>query len=107
MDAQLFRILAQAAKHLLTAEHRVDFTVIARVIFVVGIGGENGVEVQNADAQLFEIRQLLAHAFQVAAEEVVGEVIPVSAIFRKGISSQFSCRMIFCPSLAWVSASVP
>ena len=84
MDAQFFRVVAQAAERLLVAEHRVDLPVIARIVFVIGVRAENGVEVQDADAKLLEIGQFLAHPFQIAAEKVVRKIIAVLRDIQEG-----------------------
>ena len=68
------RFFAQGFEIFLRAEHRVDALVIGGIVAVVGIRHEDRVQIQNADAERFQIRQLLPDAVQVAAEEVAAPV---------------------------------
>ena len=79
MHAQLFCVFTETNERLLVAEHRIDPAVIAGVVFMVGARAENRVEIQHAHAEPFKIRQFLAHAFQIAAEKIVGKIV---AVFR-------------------------
>ena len=51
---------------------------------MVGARAENRVEVQHAHAELLEVRQLLPHALQIAAEEIVGKVVAVFGDVEEG-----------------------
>ena len=82
--AQRLGLFAQARQRLLVAEHRIDPAIVARVVFVVGARAENRVEVQHAHAELLEVRQLLPHALQIAAEEIVGKVVAVFGDVEEG-----------------------
>ena len=69
-DALLLGQLDQLLELLVGAEELVDLVVILRVVGVVGTGFEDGVQIDDGDAQRLEIIQPLHDAAQVAAEVV-------------------------------------
>ena len=69
-DAVLAGLGAQGAELLVGAQQRVGAEVIGGVVPVIGVGLEDGVQVQVGDAQALQIGQLLADALKVAAEVV-------------------------------------
>ena len=74
-DAPVVGLTAQCAEVLLRTQHGVNGQIVRRVVAVVAVGLENGVQVDGADGQALEIVQLLCDAGQRAAEEVpVGDL---------------------------------
>ncbi len=63
-DAVLSGLGAQGAELLVGAQQGVGAEVIGGVVPVVGVGLEDGVQVQVGDAQAFQIGQLLADALK-------------------------------------------
>ena len=72
-DAHAARVssVTQGAEVLLRAEHGIRAAIIRRIIAVVRPRHENRVQVENADAQLLQIRQLFADAREISAEKIV------------------------------------
>ena len=66
---KLVRLLYQRVKCLVTAEHRVDLKIVARVVFVVRVSTEDRVEIDNSHAHPLEVFKLLGNAPKRAAEE--------------------------------------
>ena len=84
-DAQRGRAFAQASQVLVAAQDRVHVQIIGGVVAVVGPGLHDGVEVQAADAQTFQIGQLPLDPPQGAAVKVVRRV----ALFKSsGLPAQ-------------------
>ena len=65
---------AQVLEILHSPEYRVGARIVRGIVAVVRPRFDYGVEVHNANAELFEIRQLLLYAFQRPAVEIVGAV---------------------------------
>ncbi len=61
---------AQVDKVLLGAQHGIDAQVVGRVVAVVAVGLEDGVKVDDRDAQARQVVELLGDALQGAAVEV-------------------------------------
>ncbi len=61
------------------AQNGVDFLIAARVVAVIGMRAEDGVEVDDAHTQVRQVIELLPDAPERAAEKVQGAVI---AVFR-------------------------
>ena len=51
---------------------------------MIGARQKDRIEVDDGDAQLLEIGQLLAHALQIAAVEIVGEIVAVFGDIEEG-----------------------
>ena len=90
-NAHRARVPAQARKVLLRAEHRVDLPVVARVVLVVGARPEDRVEVEHRHAQVAQVRQLLTHALQIAAEKVARQ--PVAVVRDGAVGALIPVRM--------------
>ena len=73
-DAVLLRFPAEHLKFLVGAQQRVHVEVVGGVVAVVGVGLEDGVEVDVVHAHLLQVGQLDADAFQVAAKVVLVQV---------------------------------
>ena len=90
-DAYAARVslVAQGAEVLLRAEHGVRAAIVGRVIAVVRPRHENRVQVENADAQLLQIRQLFADARKISAEEIVVAhlTVRIGAVLRQLIGA--------------------
>ena len=78
--ALLLCLAAQQLEILVGAEGGVHLLVVARVVLVVGLRLKDGVQVQHRHAQFPQVGQLLDHAEQVAAEEVVLQIRAVGLI---------------------------
>ena len=98
LHAQLVRRRAQRRKIRLRAEHRVDALIVIGVIAVVRPRHKNGVEVQNFDAQIVQIRQLFADTVEIPAVKVVVQHLAVGvrppdghvlAVFMHPVGLQF------------------
>ena len=74
-DAQFLRRGAQGAEVLRRAQHGVDFVIVPGVVAVVGAGLEDGVTVDAAHPQGFQLRQPLDDPLESAAVEVVGDIL--------------------------------
>ena len=70
----LLSLRAQVLEILHSPEYRVGARIVRGIVAVVRPRFDYGVEVHNANAELFEIRQLLLYAFQRPAVEIVGAV---------------------------------
>ena len=90
-DAHAARVslVAQGAEVLLRAEHGVRAAIVRRVIAVVRPRHEDRVQVENADAQLLQIRQLFANARKISAEKVVVPhlTVRIGAVLRQLIGA--------------------
>ena len=72
-------VAGQGGKFIVIAEEAFDQAVIYRVIQVVRAGFEDRVQVDDRDAERFQVIQLLVDALQVAAE-----VIPAAGLLGTG-----------------------
>ena len=79
-DAPLPRFGTEGFEILLRAQERVDAPVVRRVVAVVAVRLEDGVEIDTGDAQLLEIGELLPDAVEIAAVIVVRRVVPAAAV---------------------------
>ena len=73
-DAILSSFLAQGLKVLVGAQQRVHVEVVGGVVAVVGVGLEDGVQVEVIHAHLVQVGQLELDALQVTAEVVLVQV---------------------------------
>ncbi|MNS97004.1 hypothetical protein D3C72_1313260 [compost metagenome] len=71
LDAVLVKLADQALELGVGAEARIDLHVVGRVVLVVRAGLEERVEVDRVDAHRLQVGDLLAHAGEVTAHEVV------------------------------------
>ena len=65
--AVLIQPAAQFGQGLIPAKMRVDVLVIHYIVFMVGKGGEDRVQVEGIDAQVSQVIQMLGDARQIAA----------------------------------------
>ncbi|VFS66976.1 Uncharacterised protein [Raoultella terrigena] len=63
------RIVPQAQQRGVPAKLRIDATIIFGIVFMHARRDKHRIQVQRRDAQLLEIRQLLADTVQIAAVE--------------------------------------
>ena len=61
--------LAQTDQRLIAAKVEIDLFVIGHIIFVVGISGENGVQIKGVDPQRLQIVEPLLNTGQIATVE--------------------------------------
>ena len=76
-DSPLSRLLHEAVQVLLRSEQAVDAHIIARVVAVIGVRLEDGIEIDDGHMQAGEHVELFGDAVEIAAEEVVVEHLSV------------------------------
>ena len=91
-DAPLLRLGAQAGELLRRAQQRVGLEIVGGVVPVVGVGLEDGVEVDAGDAQIGQVGQLLADALKVAAE-----VVPVQVAVLLLVGPEIGLAVLLFP----------
>ena len=113
-DATVARFLAETREALLVAQHRINLHVVAGVVAMVGLRLEDGVQIEDRDAQALQVVKMLANALKRAAVElplgdaavlsllVAGGLVPVVNQLALGaIRMQLqSCRGALLPVLA-------
>ena len=72
-DSFFSRLAAEVRKFLVRPQKRIDFFVIAGIVTVIAFRLEDGIEIDDGDAHLFQIRKLLPHAGDIAAVKVVSD----------------------------------
>ena len=70
-DSQFLCLKAEPAKIFFRSEHGIDAGVIRGVVFMVAAGVKDGGEIEHRNPEIMQVRQLLADAFEIAAEEVL------------------------------------
>ena len=82
-DAQAVGLVAEDLEVRLCPQHGVDAFIIGGIVAVVGVGHENGVEVDHLYPQVLEVGQLFPHAVEVTAEKVAAPVaLAIGLILR-------------------------
>jgi len=87
LDARLVGRPRQLAELSVGAEERIDAQVVLRVIGVVAGGVEDGVEVDDRDAQRLQVVEPLLNAAQVAAEVVAAARAFVAGLGRVDVEA--------------------
>ena len=78
------RLRAQGRKVLLRPQHGIDAFIVRSVIPVIGAGHEDGVQVDDPDAQRVKIRQFFADTRQISAVKIGTPVAPgVRRVLRR------------------------
>ena len=91
-DAPLLRLGAKAGELLCRAQQRVGLEIVGGVVPVVGVGLEDGVEVDAGDAQVGQVGQLLADALKVSAK-----VVPVQVAVLLLIGPEIGLAVLLFP----------
>ena len=73
-DTQVVSLVTKRLEICFGSQHGVYTLIVSGIIAVVGIGHENGVEVDHLYPQILQIGQLFPHAVEVAAEKVAAPV---------------------------------
>ena len=71
-DALRLRRVDEMAEVLIRAENRVDLVVITRVVVVIALRLKDRVQVDDRDAEVLEVVELLLEALEIAAAEIGG-----------------------------------
>ncbi|VWM22038.1 Uncharacterised protein [Collinsella intestinalis] len=84
-DAQLIGVLGEATEVLLGSEHGVDREVIGRVVAVITLRFEDGVEVDRRDAHGVQAGEVLADSLERSAVEVpaLDGFVLVALVYRR------------------------
>ena len=80
-DTDCRRCGLQAGETLVAAELGIDVLVIASVVLMIGHRLKNRVQVQDADAEAFQVGQLVNDAVQRAAKEIVSGKVAGLRVF--------------------------
>ena len=87
VHAALLHCLHQRLERRIAAQGRIDREIVVRVVAVVGAPGEDRGEIECVDPQALQVIELLFDALQVAAVELVTEIVEVLAGLARIVNS--------------------
>ncbi len=78
-------VVAQVDERLVAAKMGIDVAVVGDIIFVVGVGGKDGIQVEGIDAKFLNVVELFGDTGQVAAVKHDGKRLVRMGWFTPGV----------------------
>ena len=92
--AVFLSIFTQAQKGVIAAELHVYVAIILSIVFMYARRGEDRIEIQRGDTQLFQVRQVFANPIQIAAIKCRSAGISTERFIPIAQNDVAFCRMV-------------